>query len=42
MMIEDVLREAKGEIVESPEATKQIGRATALLFKEMLNKTLEN
>lgn len=32
-MIEDVLREAKGEIVESKDATRAIGRRAAELFK---------
>jgi len=36
LMIEDVMREAKGEIKESPDANKQIGRLTALMFKEHL------
>lgn len=37
-MIEDVFREAKGEIVESKEAKTAIGRATAKLFKQSLAK----
>jgi len=40
-MVEDVTREAAGEIVDSKEARKAIGRATALLFKEHLRKQLE-
>jgi hypothetical protein len=36
-MIEDIMREAKGEIKESPDANKQIGRLTALMFKEYLH-----
>jgi len=32
-MIEDVTREAKGEIVDSPDARKAIGKRTADLFK---------
>jgi hypothetical protein len=35
-MIEDVTREAAGEIVDSKEARKAIGRATVLLFKAHL------
>lgn len=33
-MIEDVIREAKGEIVDSKEARRSIGTATARLFKK--------
>jgi hypothetical protein len=36
LVIEDIIREASGEIVDSPEARKQISRATALIFKERL------
>lgn len=36
-MIEDVFREAKGEIVESKEARTAIGKRTVLLFKKHLN-----
>jgi len=36
-MIEDVFREAKGEIVESKEAKTAIGKRTAQLFKKFLN-----
>ena len=36
-MIEDIRREATGEILESKEAMKQIGSATARLFKRYLN-----
>lgn len=39
-MIEDVFREAKGEIVESREAQSAIGKRTARLFKEQLGKAL--
>ncbi len=35
-MIEDVYREAKGEIVESKDAEAAIGKRTAILFKERL------
>ena len=42
-MIADVYREAKGEIVESPEASKAIGKKTALMFKQYLkDKMAEN
>ncbi len=40
LMLEDVKREAKGEIVESKEAMKAIGSATARLFKKHLNQNL--
>lgn len=40
LMTEDILREAEGEIIDSPDARKHIGRETALLFKEYL--TVEN
>lgn len=36
-MIEDVFREAKGEIIESKEARTAIGKRTVLLFKKHLN-----
>jgi len=36
LMVEDVRREAKGEIVESPGAIKAIGSTTARLFKQYL------
>ncbi len=36
LMTEDIMREATGEIVDSPDARKQIGRLTALMFKEFL------
>jgi hypothetical protein len=35
-MVEDVLREAKGEIVDSPDARKAIGRKAVELFKARL------
>lgn len=41
LMIEDVMREAKGEIKESPDANKQIGRLTALMFKDYLKESLK-
>lgn len=37
-MIEDVLREAKGEIVESQAAKRAIGTTTALMFKKRISK----
>jgi hypothetical protein len=39
-MIEDVTREAAGEIVDSKEARRAIGRATVLLFKAHLRSAL--
>lgn len=39
-MVEDVLREAAGEIVESKEAVAAIGRRTAELFKARLKSAL--
>lgn len=39
-MIEDVYREAKGEIVESREVTKFIGSKTALMFKTKLQNEM--
>lgn len=39
-MTEDVLREGAGEIVDSKEARKAIGRATVLLFKSELRRRL--
>ena len=38
-MIEDVYREASGEIVESKEASQAIGKRTAQLFKAHINQT---
>lgn len=40
-MVEDVYREAKGEIVESKEVQKFIGSRAAFLFKKKLQKDLE-
>ena len=40
-MIEDVFREAKGEIVESQNAKKAIGTTTAKMYKRMLSKMEE-
>ena len=39
-MVEDVTREAKGEIVETKEARKAIGKIAALLFKARLKEQL--
>ncbi len=41
VMIEDILREASGEIVDSPQARKEIGRQTALLIKRELNNRIK-
>ena len=38
IMTEDVLREGAGELVDSPETRKEIGRVTALMFKKLLQK----
>lgn len=40
-MIEDIQREAKGEIIESKEAMRAIGSATARLFKNLLKTRFE-
>lgn len=40
IMIADILREAEGEIVDSPDARKEIGRQTALLIKRRLKANL--
>ena len=40
-MVEDVYREAAGEIVESRDASKAISRKTALMFKTYLKATLQ-
>ena len=40
-MIEDVLREAAGEIVESREAKRAIGTRTAMMFKDRLRSKLD-
>lgn len=37
-MVEDIYREAKGEIVESHEANKAISKRTALMFKEFVKQ----
>ncbi len=41
-MVEDVYREAKGEIVESKDVTKFIGSRAAQLFKQKLQSQLSN
>ena len=40
-MIEDVYREAKGEIMESKEVSKSISKKTVLLFKQKLQNKLK-
>ena len=40
-MVEDVVREAEGEIVDSKEARRAIGKRTAKLFKKSLQNTME-
>jgi len=40
LMIEDIIREAEGEIVDSSDARKEIGRQTALLIKRKLKVSL--
>lgn len=40
-MLEDVYREAKGEIVESQQVAKEVMRRAAILFKNKLKKDLE-
>lgn len=40
-MIEDVMREGSGEIVDSKEARKAIGKKAVVLFKEFLKKRME-
>jgi hypothetical protein len=39
-MVSDVFREGSGEIVPSKDAIKAIGKKTALLYKELLQKRL--
>lgn len=41
-MIEDVYREGKGEIVESKEAEKAIGKRTAVSFKELIKNKMRD
>jgi len=40
LVTEDILREAEGEIVDSPNARKEIARSTALMFKMLLKQEL--
>lgn len=40
LMTDDILREAKGEIVDSLNARKEIARQTALMFKKLLKEGL--
>ena len=37
-MVEDVIRESKGEIVDSKEARKAISQKTAIMYKSYLNE----
>jgi hypothetical protein len=41
-MLEDIYREAKGEIIESKEVSTAIGRKTAHIFKNYLKKAIYN
>jgi hypothetical protein len=36
-MVEDIMREGEGEVVDSKEARKEIGKATAIMFKRLLS-----
>lgn len=40
-MVADIEREGKGEVVMSQRVVKEIGRATAVMFKEYLNSSLQ-
>jgi hypothetical protein len=40
-MVEDIYREAKGEIIENKEVTKFIGSKTAVMFKKKLQNDME-
>ncbi len=42
LMIEDIIREAEGEIKDSADARKEIGRQTALLIKRRLKAHIES
>lgn len=42
LMINDIIVESKDEIIMTPQAKKQIGKKTAQLFKEHLQKQLED
>jgi len=39
-MIEDILREGAGEVVDSPVLRKEISRRTAIKYKERMKKAL--
>jgi len=39
-MIEDILREGSGEVVDSPALRKEISRRTAIMYKERMKRTL--
>jgi hypothetical protein len=41
-MVEDVMREGSGEVVDSKDARKAIGTRTVMLFKNLLKQNLEN
>lgn len=41
-MVEDIYREAKGEIVESKEVVGAINKKTAILFKEYLSANISS
>ena len=41
LMTEDILREAEGEIIDSPNARKEMGRVTALLVKQNLHNSIK-
>ncbi len=38
LMIDDIIREANTEIIDSPESRKEIGKLTAIMFKNYLKK----
>jgi hypothetical protein len=40
LMVDDIVREAKGEIADSSEVRKEIAKATALLFKNTLKSNI--
>jgi len=41
LMIEDILREGAGEIIDSPEARTEIGRLTALYIRQFANEGIK-
>ena len=41
LMIDDIIREAEGEITDTPSARKEISRHTALMYKKLLNSMIE-